>query len=101
MSDPASSQEAQRHGFLRVHVEVRLGRSGVLIQPLPLGADRQSWPVDVSRFSPLVVADGDRDRYFSWRGQGPVLLIPDGEPLQLIEFFELLCAALRRFTEME
>lgn len=103
MSDPARSQETEPHGFLQLHVEVRLGRESVEVSPLlPPRAGGQPAITDASRFAPLVLRDGNQVRYFSWRGRGPVHLVErEEEAQQLMGFFKPLCEALRQETNME
>ena len=103
MSDPARSQGMEEHGFLQLHVEVRLGRNSVEVLPLPPPrAGGQTATTDASRFDSLVLPDGNQVRYFSWRGRGPVHLVErEEEARQLMDFFKPLCEALRQETNME
>lgn len=53
------------------------------------------------KLNPVIVRDGDGDRYFTWQERDPVHLVALEEPRQLLRFEDALCAELRRQTGCE
>jgi hypothetical protein len=105
MSNPDRDRPPLRYGFLRLHVQLII--DGITIHTEPLSpyrnpeSDSQVTAPSLS-FSPLIVADRGRNRYFSWRGRDPLHQITIEEPpRQLFQFFVPLCGALRGASGME
>jgi len=90
-SNPQRDTDAIKYGFLKLHVEVTLTGRDVRIEPLPSPKTERG-----VRFKPLIVRDGNTERFFSWRDRDPIHLVRGEEPpRQLLEFFVPLCDALR------
>lgn len=99
-SNPARDDGTAKRGFLQLSVQLETRADGsATIEPIPFGRGGGSLP----QLNPLVVRDGSRDRLFSWRGHGDDAIheLREERPAQLMQFYVVLCAALRDATGRE
>lgn len=99
-SNPARDDATVRRGFLQLSVQVETREDGsAAIEPIPFGRGGGNLP----QLNPLIVRDGSRERLFSWRGHGDDALheLQEERPAQLMDFYLVLCAALRTGTGRE
>ena len=69
-SDPQRDTDAIKYGFLKLHVDVTCTGRDVRIEPLPAPKTERG-----VRFTPLMVRDGNTERFFSWRDRDPIHLV--------------------------